>query len=107
MFSQNENSMESSSSEDDFVVLSLMKKKRKRKREYWVHPLLTDRKQLGTFQTTYKKQRLYPDRFKVAFRMTVPQFDDLLAKLEPHIQKKNTNFREAISAEQRLAVCLR
>ncbi|XDV25635.1 hypothetical protein PO909_029521 [Leuciscus waleckii] len=39
--------------------------------------------------------------------MSVEQFDDLLAILEPHIKKKTTNYREPIHPEQRLAVCLR
>ncbi len=37
-----------------------------------------------------KEQRDY----KVNFRMSVAQFDALLAILEPHIKKKTTNFCE-------------
>ncbi|KAI7789427.1 hypothetical protein IRJ41_012110 [Triplophysa rosa] len=51
--------------------------------------------------------RDYPDRFKIYFRMSVAQFDALLAILKPHIKKKTTNFRETFDPEQRLAVCLR
>ncbi len=41
-----------------------------------------------------KEQRDYNGRFKVYFRMSVAQFDALLAILEPHIKKKTTNFCE-------------
>ncbi len=80
--------MESSSS-DDFVVLSLLKKERK----YWVHPILRYSEE-GEFPLIIEEQRDYHGRFKVYFRMSVAQFDALLAILEPHIKKKNTSFCE-------------
>ncbi|KAI7806549.1 hypothetical protein IRJ41_007875 [Triplophysa rosa] len=97
--------MESSSSDDDFVVLSLLKK-RKIKRKYWVHPVLRLRNEEGEFHLLIMELRDYPDRFKIYFRMSVAQFDALLAILKPHIKKKTTNFREPIDPEQRLAVCV-
>ncbi len=84
--------MESSSSEDDFVVLSLLKK-REKERKYWVHPILRYREE-GEFPFIIKEQRDYHGRFKVYFRMSVAQFDALLAILGPHIKKKTTNFCE-------------
>ncbi len=44
------------------------------------------------FPLLIKEQRDYHGRFKVYFRMSVAQFDALLAILEPHIKKKTTNF---------------
>ncbi len=41
-----------------------------------------------------KEQRDYHGRFKVYSRMSVAQFDALLAILETHIKKKTTNFCE-------------
>ncbi len=78
--------MESSSSEDDFVVLSLLKREKERK--CCVHPILRYREE-GEFP-----QRDYHRRFNVYFRMSVAQFNALLAILEPHIKKKTTNFCE-------------
>ncbi len=44
------------------------------------------------FPLLIKEQRDYHGRFKVYFRMSVAQFDALLAILEPHIKKKTPNF---------------
>ncbi len=41
-----------------------------------------------------KEQRDYQGRFKVYFRMSVAQFDDLPAILKPLIKNKTTNFCE-------------
>jgi len=68
--------MESSSSEDDFVALL---KKRKRKRKYRVLPILRLRREEGEFHLLIKELRDYPEWFKVYFRMSVAQFDALLA----------------------------
>ncbi len=97
--------MDSSSSEDDFVALSLIEKRRKRKYCVCVHPILKLRREEGEF--LIKELRIYPERFKIYLRMSVGQFDALLAILEPHIKNKTTNFREPIDSEQRLSVCLR
>ncbi len=50
-----------------------------------VHPILQYREE-GEF-LLIKEQRDYCGRFKVYFRMSVAQFDALLAILEPHIKK--------------------
>ncbi len=73
--------MESSSIEDDFVVLSLLKENKK-ERKYWVHPILKYRED-GEFPLLTKDLRDYHGRFKVYFRMSLAQFDALLAILEP------------------------
>ncbi len=71
--------MDSSSSEDDFVVFLLLKN-RKRKE---VHPFLSYRDE--EFPLLIKEQLDYHEWLKVYFRMSVAQFDALLAILEPHI----------------------
>ncbi len=62
-----------------------------KKRKYWVYPVLRYRED-GEFPLLIKEQQDYPGRFKVYFRMSVAQFDALLAILEPHIKKTTTNF---------------
>ena len=37
--------------------------------------------------------------------MTVNQFDTVAELVRPHIQKQNTNYREALAVDHRLAVC--
>ncbi len=48
----------------------------------------------GEFPHLIKEQWDYHGRFRVYFRMSVAQFDALLAILEPHIKKKTTSFCE-------------
>lgn len=40
-------------------------------------------------------------------RMSLEDFELLLRKIEPHISKKDTKFRRAIPAKERLAITLR
>ena len=45
--------------------------------------------------------------FKNFVRMSAESFDWLLEKVSPKIKKKDTNMRQAISAEKRLYITLR
>ncbi len=65
----------------------------KRKRKEILGPILKYRED-GEFPLHIKDQRDYHSGFKVYFRMSVAQFDALLAILEPHIKRKTTNFCE-------------
>ncbi|KAF5274626.1 hypothetical protein FQR65_LT13800 [Abscondita terminalis] len=61
-------------------------------REYWVHPI---------------NQRSDDERCKLYIRMTKKEFYVLYNLLESKLRKQNTHFREAISPEERLLLCLR
>ncbi len=52
--------------------------------KYLVHPILRYKVD-GKFPLVIKEQRDYHGRFEVYFRMSVAQFDALLAILDPHI----------------------
>ncbi len=84
--------MVSSSSEDDFV-LSFLKKRKRKEILGPSNPEIYCREE-GEFPLLIKEQRDYHGRFKVYFRISVAQFDALLAILEPQIKKKTTNFCE-------------
>ena len=100
--------MDSSDSDDDLdLVLIAAHERPKRRREFWVHPILAKRKEQGEFHHLFQELKLYPKRFKEAFRLSVVQFEDVLRTVGPHLQRQRTNFREPIEPEQRLAVCLR
>lgn len=47
------------------------------------------------------------NEFRRYFRMSVEQFDELLQKVTPKIQKRDTIMRRAISPEMRLTITLR
>jgi len=46
-------------------------------------------------------------KFKEYFRMSSNQFEQLLSLIKDDIEKKEVNYRESNSAEERLAPCLR
>ena len=54
--------------------------------------------------TLYCDLRNYLLKFFAMYRMSVAKFDELLS---PRIVRKNTNYRAAISPEQRLVLTLR
>ena len=77
-------------------------------RSMWVHPINKTREDSGEFNTLITRQLVnYPDKFYSYFRMSQEKFHDILEKIKPHIQGEICNYRENLSPEFRLAVCLR
>ena len=76
-------------------------------REIWIHPLNEDRARKGEFFHLYCDQRYLEDKFFENYRMSVAQFDEILRKITPLIKKKDTNFRKAITPEEKLSITLR
>ena len=76
-------------------------------REIWIHPLNEDQARKGEFFNLYCDQRYFGDKFFENYRMSVAQFDELLRKITPLIKKKDTNFRKAITPEEKLLITLR
>lgn len=90
------------------VALLIKRKKNKRKsREYWVHPLLQERRSKGMFKLFYEDVRKYPRKFFNYARMSVRSFDELLCLLKPHITGTDTNMRPCVSPEEKLCITLR
>ena len=79
---------------------------RKRKRTKWVHDMLKERNTEGEYFTLFQELTDDDTKFFQYFRMS-NQFNDLLSNIEEQLQLQNTTFREAISAKQKLCVCLR
>ncbi|PSN38572.1 hypothetical protein C0J52_19755 [Blattella germanica] len=80
---------------------------RKRKRTKWVHDMLKERNTEGEYFTLFQELTDDDTKFFQYFRMSKYQFNDLLSNIEEQLQLQNTTFREAISAKQKLCVCLR
>ena len=76
-------------------------------REVWIHPLNVERYSKGEFYRLYLDQRYFPDKFFENYRMSTMQFDDILSRIHHLITKKDTNFRKAITPEEKLCVTLR
>jgi hypothetical protein len=95
---------ESSDDSDDELLLLLSLCKRKRKRVPGVN---LRRTKFGEFHHLIKQLREDEVKFKEYFRMNTNQFDNLLLLIKDEIEKKKLNYRETISAKERLTVCLR
>ena len=76
-------------------------------REVWIHPLNVERYAKGEFYCLYLDQRYFPDKFFENYRMSTLQFDDILSKIHHLISKQDTNFRKAITPEEKLCITLR
>ena len=85
-----------------------MRQQRKRKRSCWVRPILLRRDQVGEYHTLVQEMRAAdPSAHLRYFRMSVGDFDELLAIIQDQIRKQHTAMRESISPGERLAVTLR
>ncbi len=76
-------------------------------RRLWVHDIIRGRNQYGAYNNLVQELRLDAARFAAYFRLNKSQFEDLLQIIAPLIAKTQTKFRETISPEERLCICLR
>lgn len=84
------------------------KRKNRKKRRCWVKEWIAKRNKFGAFSQLLCELKLQDsDYYKNFLRMSDTDFNFLLQKVTPKIQKKNTVMRSAISAAERLAVTLK
>ncbi|KAJ8873947.1 hypothetical protein PR048_024786 [Dryococelus australis] len=69
--------------------------------------LVMKTKDIKGFDMFYQNIRRHDNKFFNYYRMTQKSFDEMLEVLRPSISKKNTVFRNAITAEARLTITLR
>lgn len=84
----------------------LIEEPARRQRRWWVRPWLED-KQTAGLKLVNKEFKEDPEQFKQFIRMNEQSFNKLLDRLKPQLEKSNTNFRDAISARDKLIVTLR
>jgi hypothetical protein len=89
------------------IALILDEEEEEKRRRHWVRPKCMLRGAEGEFVKLYKGLVDDESKFYQYFRMSQRAFNDLLIKIEMFIIKKDTFWRSAISARERLAVCLR
>ncbi|XP_071316449.1 uncharacterized protein [Trachinotus anak] len=65
------------------------------------------RSQLGEYHHLLQELHLDDGRFQRYLRLTVAQFEDLLARIGARISRMDTNYRRSIPAAERLSICLR
>ena len=87
---------------------TMVRKHRARyRRSIWVHKVLRTRHLLGEFHRLFQELRFDGAWFQHYFQLDKSQFNDLLPKVGPRINKIDTNQRLAIGPSERLAICLR
>ncbi|KAG8300817.1 hypothetical protein J6590_067088 [Homalodisca vitripennis] len=92
----------SSSSEEELMLLYSVTN-----RTHWVHPINQRREQCGEYHHLMKDLELDDDRFTKYFRLSKPEYEEILTLICNDISKKDTNYRRCISSRERLAICLR
>lgn len=97
-----QDSSTSSSSDDDIVMLYTVTSRNK-----WVHPINKKRRLYGEYHHLMNDLELDDDRFRGYFRLDREQFAEVLSFIDEDIKKEDTNYREAITSKERLAICLR
>ena len=74
-------------------------------RHMWVHPINNLRFEKGEYFVLYRDLCSFEDKFFNWYHMPIKKFDYLL-KMIQQISKWNTNYREAICAEEQLVITL-
>nr|XP_034194211.1 uncharacterized protein LOC117610681 [Osmia lignaria] len=92
------------------VIIAFIQRRRrikKRNREYWVHPIHSDRLLRGKFYTMHSKLLDYPKKFFAFYRMSITSFNELVKLIGPAIVKEDTHLRLSIPVEERLSITIR
>ena len=75
-------------------------------RRMWVHPINNLRFEKGEYFVLYPDLRRYEEKFFNWYRMSIKKFEYLLKLVKQRILRRNTNYREAISAEEQLVLTI-
>ena len=74
----------------------------------WVREIFQGRKNQGVYNNLVQEMRLGDrESYFRYMRMSPDRFEHLLSLIEPLVKKETTNFREPISAGERLSITLR
>lgn len=80
----------------------------KKPRSCWVSPWLKGRREQGAYENLMRELALDDgEAYRRFIRMDTATFEDLLQRVAPLITKRDTPFRRAIVAGERLAITLR
>jgi len=99
-----------SSSSDELLAIAVqtyLKRKKKKPRRFGVHPINSVRLNFGQFHTLFSQLKEDRVKFFSYYRMKMETFYELLSYVKEDIEKEDTKFRCAITAEERLSLTLR
>ena len=89
-----------------FAVAMLLLQLNFNVRRMWVHPINNLRFEKGEYFVLYRDLRSFEEKFFNWYLMSIKKFDYLLKMIQHRICKWNTNYREAICAEEQLVITL-
>jgi len=89
------------------VIHHIIKKKPKRKSRWWMNKLYLNRMQYGVKLMEDMRHEAIEHTIKNFTRLTTIKFEHLKSLIEAQVKKMDTQFREAISVTERLAITLR
>ena len=72
-----------------------------------MHDINVSRDSFGEFHHLFDDLEKDDVKFRQYFRLNKEKFNEVLGRIEEDIRKNDTNYRKAIPAKERLAVCLR
>ena len=85
-----------------------MRERRRRRRQWWVRPWILRRPELGLYDRLMVELRNEdPASFHNFMRMTPAMYDEIVARLTPHITKQSTKMREPLEPGLKVALTLR
>lgn len=90
-----------------FSYLTYLYLRNQRRRQFWLHPINSERQSHGHYFQLYKQLRKDNIKFFNYFRMSISSFDELLSYIENDIKRQDTNMRIAIQPEEKLVTTLR
>ncbi|KAG8264892.1 hypothetical protein J6590_107552, partial [Homalodisca vitripennis] len=83
----------SSSSEEELMLLYSVTN-----RTHWRHPI--NQRQCGDYHHLMKDMELDDDRFTTYFRLSKPEYEEILTLICNDISKKDTNYRRCIISRE-------
>ena len=82
--------------------------KNPKRRRHWIRPYLRRRREYGHYDNLMRELSLeLPEKYRNFTRIDTDIFHEIVARLQPILQKKTTNFREPLSVGLRVAITLR
>ena len=88
-------------------ALILKKRGRRKRRKHWTRSWIDNRHKLGAFNSLIPEILKDAASYRNFFRMSKRQFNDILGRVQPLLEKQDTQLCRAIPAAKRLAVTLR
>lgn len=98
-----------SSDEEDVILYYYVRRRRlrqKQKRRFWVHPYI-QRNLSSRLFIAARELSENDTKFQSVYRMGKRTFEQLVEITSPIIQRRNTNMRECVPAEERILITLR